>query len=143
MSTQHTPGPWKALPDPIHAGKHACHDSRWIATADSQIEFGHDPRSWTLTSGTLICEMRDHIDAPNANAALVAAAPDLLAALKDTAGALLAAADLVAKQKRIYTQNGEDTCAQHCGWTENRLRERIAWNHSLILKATSAATVQR
>lgn len=79
---RHTPGPWKVLPCPVNAGRHPLHDQRWVATADAVVEFGHDPRSWGLESGSLICEMRDgHLG----NAPLIAAAPDLLAALADMA----------------------------------------------------------
>lgn len=66
------------MPCPQHKGKHPFHDSRWIATHDAEPEFGHDPRSWYLASGSLICQMQD---GPEANARLIAAAPDLLAAL--------------------------------------------------------------
>lgn len=78
---RHTPGPWKVLPCPVNAGRHPLHDQRWIATADAVVEFGHDPRSWGLESGSLICEMRDGL---LGNAPLIAAAPDLLAALQNT-----------------------------------------------------------
>ena len=79
MTTHHTPGPWKVIPCPMHAGKHPLHDQRWIATADTEIGFGHDPRSWALESGSLICEMRD---GPLGNAPLIAAAPEMLSALE-------------------------------------------------------------
>lgn len=67
------------MPCPMHAGKHPLHDQRWIATADAEVEFGHDPRSWGLESGSLICEVRDGL---LGNAPLIAAAPDLLSALQ-------------------------------------------------------------
>lgn len=70
-----TPGPWKVVADSQHAGKHPCHDNRWIMTADAEIKFGYDPRSWDIIGGSIICEMRDHISAPDANARLIAAAP--------------------------------------------------------------------
>lgn len=76
---RHTPGPWKVLPCPVNAGRHPLHDQRWVATADAKVEFGHDQRSWGLESGSLICEMRDGL---LGNAPLIAAAPDLLAALE-------------------------------------------------------------
>ena len=72
-----TPGPWKVMPCPVNNGLHPCHDHRWIATADA--EFGHDCRGWSLSSGSLICEMRD---GPIANARLIAACPDMLAACR-------------------------------------------------------------
>lgn len=67
------------MPCPKHAGKHAFHDTRWIATHDAELSYGHDSRdeSWGLESGSLVCEMRD---GPSENAYLIAAAPDLLAA---------------------------------------------------------------
>jgi hypothetical protein len=73
-----TPGPWKVMPCPVHGGKHPLHDQRWIATAETQIEFGATPEDWRCETGSLICEMRD---GEPANAALIAAAPELLAAL--------------------------------------------------------------
>lgn len=76
---QHTPGPWKVMPCPQHHGKHPFHDHRWIATADAVVEFGHDPRSWGVENGSLICEMRD---GPPANAHLIAAAPDMAQACR-------------------------------------------------------------
>jgi hypothetical protein len=88
MNTQpniaaHTPGPWQIMPCPVNHGKHPFHDNRWITTAGTVAEFGHDPRSWDIHGGSLICEMRD---GPAANARLIAAAPDLLAALEEIAG---------------------------------------------------------
>jgi hypothetical protein len=67
------------MPCPDNAGKHPYHDHRWIATADAKVERGHDPRSWGLESGELICQMRDGTPA---NARLIAAAPELLALVR-------------------------------------------------------------
>lgn len=80
--TAHTPGPWKVMPCPVHGGKHPYHDQRWIAAAETQIEFGATPEDWRCETGSLICEMRD--GAPE-NARLIAAAPELLAALTEIA----------------------------------------------------------
>ena len=69
------------MPCPKHAGKHAFHDTRWIATHDAELSYGHDSKdeSWGLESGSLVCEMRD---GPSENAHLIAAAPDLLCMLE-------------------------------------------------------------
>lgn len=72
------------MPCPTHKGKHPCHDARWITTANAQVGRGaYGTNDWHLEEGDLICMMRDHIAAPMANARLIAAAPDLLAALQD------------------------------------------------------------
>ena len=69
--------PLKIMADPDNAGRHEYHDNRWIATADAVVERGHDPRSWGLSEGSLICEMRD-VDP--AYARLFSVAPKLLEA---------------------------------------------------------------
>lgn len=79
MSAAHTPGPWRIMACPDLAGKHPFHDHRWIATADAEVEYDCNPANWRLPSGSLICEMRD---GPTANAHLIAAAPEMLYALK-------------------------------------------------------------
>lgn len=90
--TEHTKTPWKIVADPLNKGKHPCHDARWIMTEDAEIEYGYDPRSWGLESGSIICEMRDHIEAPHANAEFIVRAcnshEELVAALDSTSKSL-------------------------------------------------------
>lgn len=94
----HTPGPWRIMPCPEHVGKHPLHDRRWITTADAELDRGSGPDSWGLSRGSLICEMRD---GPVGNAALIAAAPALLASLKHLADfADLGEVDLEADEQR-------------------------------------------
>jgi hypothetical protein len=74
---------WKILPCPINAGKHRYHDFRWIVTEGTELELPQDGSGdFTTVNGSLICKMRD-VDP--ANARLIAAAPELLAALKEIA----------------------------------------------------------
>ena len=85
MKTHYSPGPWKVVPCPIHHGKHPCHDTRWVMTADAEVEMSdHVPDDWRLTSGSIVCQMRD---GDPRDAHLIAAAPEMLAALE---GALVA-----------------------------------------------------
>ena len=80
MKNAHTPGPWKVVPCPIHAGKHPCHDARWIMTADAEVEMSdYVPNDWALSQGSIVCQMRD---GDPRDAHLIAAAPELLAALE-------------------------------------------------------------
>ena len=67
-TNDHTPGPWKVEADPDNKGKHPYHDTRFITTGDGG--------NWQW-----IAKLSDH---PNqaANARLIAACPDLIAALE-------------------------------------------------------------
>lgn len=76
--TQHTPGPWKAQRDIRHATNNGC------LTDDS-------PKAWAVYGkGYRVACISENIAIPfdqdreaEANAALMAAAPELLAALRD------------------------------------------------------------
>lgn len=71
------------MADPQHKGKHPFHDNRWVMTEDAEIEHDNNSDEWTLARGSIICMMRDHVSSPDANAKLVAAAPELLAVLQN------------------------------------------------------------
>lgn len=63
-TTPHTPGPWKV------------------------VNRGHSPSAWIIGNGFYLAEMQNDAKANeqvNADARLIAAAPELLAALKDLA----------------------------------------------------------
>ena len=72
-----SPAPWIVQADPEFKGQHPFHDQRFVT-------FGHFPMNDPEFSpgpddGGIVCVMRDGADG---NAALVAAAPELLAMLK-------------------------------------------------------------
>lgn len=77
--TQHTPGPWHAQPEKLHGGKHHV--------------VGRTPM--VVREGQVIARMERSLNAKDepcaeaeANARLIAAAPDLLAALQNIANTL-------------------------------------------------------
>ena len=41
MAQKHTPGPWRIMADPDNKGKHPLHDSRFVTTADREVDFGN------------------------------------------------------------------------------------------------------
>ena len=105
---------------PIHGGKHPFHDNRYITTADATVEHSpHVENDWMLERGELICEMRD---GPNANAKLIAAAPELLAALNECADELFAA---------VERATGPENAANRYN-----LRKRAELARAAIAKAT-------
>lgn len=89
-----TPGPWRVEAHPILKGRHPLHDNRYIMTSDAVIEkspnadrwegrsAGDWDLAWSLSKGSIICEMRDTKHQAN-DAALIAACPDLYSALKN------------------------------------------------------------
>ncbi len=90
-NAQHTPGKitgggWKVTPHPVLKGRHPFHDSRFIVTNDAVFEVDpNDEENWTLRNGVIVAELKDS-ERQVSNARLIAAAPDLLAALKALEG---------------------------------------------------------
>jgi len=86
--TTHTPGPWFVVPDPQWEGKHPNHASRCICNVPQFAEV-HPPTEgengeWHVfhdQHGKTVCLMTDTLEI-TANARLIAAAPELLEALK-------------------------------------------------------------
>jgi len=72
LESEHTPGPWKAEGD-LDGVREDYREDRCIVTAD----FDYDART-----GSIIGVLRGHGPELRANARLIAAAPDLLEALK-------------------------------------------------------------
>ncbi len=74
------------LADPEHKGKHPCHDSRYVATADATWDDGvnldenEDP-IWIIEKGSIVAEMTD-CEHQAQFARLFAKAPEMLAALR-------------------------------------------------------------
>ncbi len=69
---EHTPGPWTIIPATGLAGVHPNHAYRFVGTADFDEETG---------AGHIVARLTDAVEIA-ANARLIAAAPDLLAACK-------------------------------------------------------------
>jgi hypothetical protein len=84
----HTPGPWHVVSDPQWEGKHPNHSHRFICNVPAFAQVypptvGEDD-GWQVFHdevGITICHMTDTVEI-EANARLIAAAPDLLAALE-------------------------------------------------------------
>jgi len=76
MDTKHTPGPWRA-------GK------QWSVVADSEIGTHSDQENREYYGGALVCESVR----TEANARLIAAAPELLEALRDMVDVMTGCAD--------------------------------------------------
>jgi hypothetical protein len=73
---------WKVLPDPNDQGRHVCHDNRWVATEDAEVQ--RSPfveKDWSLSTGSIVCRLTDYDTEKNAR--LIASAPELLAALQE------------------------------------------------------------
>jgi len=90
----HTPGPWFVVADPQWAGKHPNHASRFICNVQEFASVyppteGEDD-GWQVfhdENGRTICHMTDTVEI-EANARLIAAAPELLEALECALGAV-------------------------------------------------------
>jgi hypothetical protein len=84
----HTPGPWHIVPDPQWEGKHPNHSHRFICNVPSFAEVyppteGEDD-GWQVfheVGGRTICHMTDTTEI-EANARLIASAPELLSSLE-------------------------------------------------------------
>lgn len=87
MSAAHTPGPWRAVFDPM--GGYDCLSDAWQIRANNNPEpvAAVDLRGYSATlygRGSDACAIRDQAYATaTANARLIAAAPELLACLLD------------------------------------------------------------
>jgi len=95
-NSKHTPGPWK-----IGIAKN---QNNALAVFDSRAEVGNNPKDHRCICIVTEPEMADKED--EANAALIAAAPDLLKALKALAGLEAWIQDRELKemfQKRVYS----------------------------------------
>lgn len=77
-----TAGPWRVQADPVFTGEHPLHDNRFVTT-DHEFDVHPDYAGEfeMLNGGEIICSLRDN-ECQAANARLIAAAPELLAALK-------------------------------------------------------------
>lgn len=83
-ASQHTPGPWHVLADPVWANKHPLHQARYITTStDTENIVDGDDVMWSFNDpdAEIICTMPDAAN-QQANARLIASAPDLLEALR-------------------------------------------------------------
>ena len=70
------------MADPINKGLHTLHDNRYIVTEGTKVSVSpHVPNDWTVTEGSIICRLTDCQEQAK-YAALIAAAPDLLAVAK-------------------------------------------------------------
>ena len=113
MKTKHTPGPWKLA---MHA------------TAYRAVESTH------TAPAAVVCEIKTPgIENPIANAHLIAAAPELLAALAEVAGAF----------SRLMQSNGARVVMDGTGertagdWAQgNGMADAIFNAHAAISKAT-------
>ena len=74
----------KVMACPVNAGRHPYHDSRWIVTSDSEVEWNANETEWRLKEGSLICEMRDCQNQEHL-ARLFSSAPELLEVLETIA----------------------------------------------------------
>ena len=70
-----TQGKWVVMADPKLKGLHPYHDSRFIVTEDTRIEFNNRGNEWRITDGSMMCVMQD-VDPCNATA--ISIVPELI-----------------------------------------------------------------
>lgn len=80
---RHVLEPLRVLADPEHKGKHPCHDSRYVTTANASFEEPRHPHEWLLENGSIICQMRD-CEHQAQYARLFAQSPKMLELLRST-----------------------------------------------------------
>lgn len=134
MSAQHTPGPWFCFPGEewkTSEGKHAQWGCYRISAGGTDVADANYYR---------IGEVSNVNNSPTneANARLVAAAPDLLAALADL---LEAEESMRATYGCVHGRHPEeDDTHTHERWAERFLQERAEAARSAIAKAAGSAS---
>jgi hypothetical protein len=93
MNAQHTPGPWKAI---------SPHPGQWAICKESHQKH---LESWT------VAYVRDFQKQDEANAQLIAAAPELLEALRDAEFLLRKAGQLAGPMQDSYNRSAADARA--------------------------------
>jgi hypothetical protein len=114
MTKQHTPGPWTIKADPDKAGLHPLHDNRYVTSKRG-----------------LVCALRDQ-PAQAADARLIAAAPELLHALK-----------WAAEYVSLYTPDGAGWTGVQQGHDRGRFIDDATGFDAARLRAFLAETIAK
>jgi hypothetical protein len=109
----HTPGPWHVVSDPQWEGKHPNHSHRFICNVPAFAEVypptdGEDD-GWQVfheVGGRTICHMTDTTEI-EANAILIASAPDLLSTLERLVHPMADDDDLASAREVIRKAKGQ------------------------------------